>query len=77
MGDTVNEAKMNELTEAEYVAYFRADLCCYSPEGYSLAEESILHRHRPDKDGKKPSKRRMSKGFDTISGSGATPFDRQ
>ena len=26
----MNEAKMNELTQAEDMAYFRADLCCYS-----------------------------------------------
>ena len=32
----MNEAKMNELTQAEDMAYFRADLCCYSPESYTL-----------------------------------------
>lgn len=32
----MNEAKMNKLTQAEDMAYFRADLCCYSPESYSL-----------------------------------------
>ena len=30
----MNEAKMNELTQAEDMAYFRADLCCYSPESW-------------------------------------------
>ena len=35
----INEAKMNELTQAEDMAYFRADLCLYSPESYSLEEK--------------------------------------
>jgi hypothetical protein len=34
----MNDAKMTELTQAEDMAYFRADLCCYSPESYSLEE---------------------------------------
>ena len=35
----INEAKMTELTQAEDMAYFRADLCIYSPESYSLEEK--------------------------------------
>ena len=35
----MNEAKMTELTQAEDMAYFRADLCIYSPESYSLEEK--------------------------------------
>lgn len=38
----INEAKMNELTQAEDMAYFRADLCCYSPESYSLEEKKEI-----------------------------------
>lgn len=35
----MNETKMTELTQAEDMAYFRADLCLYSPESYSLEEK--------------------------------------
>ena len=35
----MNEAKMTQLTQAEDMAYFRADLCCYSPESYTLEEK--------------------------------------
>lgn len=35
----MSEAKMTELTQAEDMAYFRADLCLYSPESYSLDEK--------------------------------------
>ena len=38
----INEATMNELTQAEDMAYFRADLCCYSPESYSLEEKKEI-----------------------------------
>ena len=38
----MNEAKMNELTQAEDIAYFRVDLCCYSPESYSLEEKKEI-----------------------------------
>ena len=38
----MNEAKMNELAQAEDMAYFRADLCCYSPESYSLEEKKEI-----------------------------------
>ena len=39
----INEAKMTELTQAEDMAYFRADLCIYSPESYSLEEKKICN----------------------------------
>lgn len=35
----INEAKMTELTQAEDMACFRADLCIYSPESCSLEEK--------------------------------------
>lgn len=35
----MNETKMTELTQAEDMAFFRADLCLYSPESYSLEEK--------------------------------------
>lgn len=38
----INEAKMTELTQAEDMAYFRADLCIYSPESYSLDEKKEI-----------------------------------
>ena len=38
----MSEAKMTELTQAEDMAYFRADLCCYSPESYSLEEKKEI-----------------------------------
>jgi hypothetical protein len=38
----INEAKMTELTQAEGMAYFRADLCIYSPESYSLDEKKEI-----------------------------------
>ena len=38
----INEEKMTELTQAEDMAYFRADLCCYSPESYSLEEKKEI-----------------------------------
>jgi hypothetical protein len=38
----INEAKMTELTQAEDMAYFRADLCLYSPESYSLEEKKDI-----------------------------------
>ena len=38
----MNEAKMNELTQAEEMAYFRADLCLYSPESYTLEEKKEI-----------------------------------
>ena len=38
----INEAEMTELTQAEDMTYFRADLCCYSPESYSLEEKKEI-----------------------------------
>lgn len=38
----INEAKMTELTQVEDMAYFRADLCIYSPESYSLDEKKEI-----------------------------------
>jgi hypothetical protein len=38
----INEAKMTELTQAEDMAYFRADLCLYSPESYTLDEKKEI-----------------------------------
>lgn len=38
----MNEAKMAELTQAEEMAFFRADLCLYSPESYTLEEKKEI-----------------------------------
>ena len=38
----INEAKMTGLTQAEDMAYFRADLCLYSPESYSMDEKKEI-----------------------------------
>ncbi|MDO4850866.1 MAG: hypothetical protein Q4A93_03300 [Actinomycetota bacterium] len=38
----MSEAKMTELTQAEDMAYFRADLCLYSPESYTLEEKKQI-----------------------------------
>ena len=38
----INEAKMTELTQAADMAYFRADLCLYSPESYTLDEKKEI-----------------------------------
>ena len=35
----ISETKMTQLAQAEDMAYFRADLCLYSPESYSLEEK--------------------------------------
>lgn len=35
----INEATMTELEQAEDMAYFRADLCLYSPQSYTLEEK--------------------------------------
>lgn len=34
-----NATNWTELTQAEDMAYFRADLCLYSPESYTLEEK--------------------------------------
>lgn len=38
----MNETKLTELTQAEDMAFFRADLCLYSPESYSLEEKKEI-----------------------------------
>ncbi|MBR3315892.1 MAG: hypothetical protein IKG18_17365 [Atopobiaceae bacterium] len=38
----MNEAKMTELAQAEEMAYFKADICLYSPESYSLEEKKEI-----------------------------------
>jgi actin-like ATPase involved in cell morphogenesis len=38
----MNEAKMTELSQAEEMAYFRADLCLDSPESYTLDEKKEI-----------------------------------
>lgn len=35
----MNNEKWTALQQAEDMAYFKADLCCYSPESYSLEEK--------------------------------------
>ena len=35
----MDENKIRELKEAEDMAYFRADLCLYSPDSYTLDEK--------------------------------------
>lgn len=37
-----NDAKWQELREAEEMAYFRADICCYSPDSYTLEENKKI-----------------------------------
>ena len=38
----MNDERWAELQQAEDMAYFRADLCCYSPESYSLDEKKEI-----------------------------------
>ena len=38
----MNEEKWEELKQAEEMAYFRADICLYSPESYSLEEKKEI-----------------------------------
>ena len=38
----MNEAKWEELKQAEDMAYFKADICLYSPESYSLDEKKAI-----------------------------------
>ena len=35
----INDTTWTELQQAEDMAYFRADLCLYSPESYTLEEK--------------------------------------
>ena len=37
-----NDTKWEELRQAEEMAYFKADLCLYSPESYSLDEKKQI-----------------------------------
>ena len=39
---TMNDEKWTELQQAEDMAYFKADLCLYSPESYSLEEKKEI-----------------------------------
>ena len=38
----INDEKWEELKQNEDMAYFRADLCLYSPESYSLDEKKEI-----------------------------------
>ena len=38
----MNDEKWTELQQAEDMAYFKADLCCYSPESYNLDEKKAI-----------------------------------
>lgn len=38
----MNDEKWTELQQAEDMAYFRTDLCCYSPESYTLDEKRAI-----------------------------------
>lgn len=38
----MNDERWTELQQAEDMAYFKADLCCYSPESYSLDEKKEI-----------------------------------
>ena len=37
-----NDTKWEELRQAEEMAYFKADVCLYSPESYSLEEKKEI-----------------------------------
>ena len=37
-----NDTKWEELRQAEEMAYFKADICLYSPERYSLDEKKEI-----------------------------------
>ena len=38
----MNDEKWTELQQAEDMAYFKADLCCYPPESYRLGEKKAI-----------------------------------
>lgn len=38
----MNDEEWTELQQAEDMAYFRAYLCCYSPESYTLDEKRAI-----------------------------------
>mgnify|MGYP006916174297 CR=1 FL=1 len=37
-----NDTRWEELRQAEAMAYFKADICLYSPESYSLDEKKTI-----------------------------------
>ena len=37
-----SDDKWTALQQAEDMAYFKADLCCYSPENYTLEEKHYI-----------------------------------
>lgn len=39
---TMNDEKWTELQQAEDMAYFKADICLYSPESYTLDEKKEI-----------------------------------
>ena len=39
---TIDEAKARQLQQDEDMAYFRTDLCLYSPESYTLEEKEQI-----------------------------------
>ena len=44
----IDEAKLNELIQAEEMAYFRGELCEYSPESSTLEEKREIVREMHD-----------------------------
>ncbi len=39
---TMNDEKWTELQQAEDMAYFKADICLYSPESYTVEEKKEI-----------------------------------
>ena len=39
---TMNDEKWTELQQAEDMAYFKADICLYSPESYTIEEKKEI-----------------------------------
>ena len=44
----IDEAKLNELNQAEEMAYFRGELCEYSPESSTLEEKREIVQEMHD-----------------------------
>ena len=44
----IDEAKLNELIQAEEMAYFRGELCEYSPESSTLEEKREIVQEMHD-----------------------------
>ena len=42
---TMNDEKWTALRQAEDMAYFKADLCCHSPESYRLDEKKAICKY--------------------------------